>query len=175
MEGNNTRSGDEAPLSWTDPILIAEDGRGVFLKASGHIRALDCYPLREELLSRLDCPKSPTAVFIELSDCRYMDSTFIGLLVAMDGRLKSHGGRLRVFNPSAECLESLGRLGLDRVLSVEHGPLELPPGSRPLPYRGSPGAEFVLKAHEALMEKSEEAKKKFSLLKEMLEKKLRKG
>jgi hypothetical protein len=36
-----------------------------------------------------------------------------------------------------------------------------------------PGAEFILRAHEALMETSEEARKKFALLKEMLERKLK--
>lgn len=37
-----------------------------------------------------------------------------------------------------------------------------------------PGADFILSAHEALMETSDEARKKFGLLKEILERKLRK-
>jgi hypothetical protein len=36
-----------------------------------------------------------------------------------------------------------------------------------------PGAEFILKTHEALMETSAEAKKKFGLVMEILAKKLR--
>jgi hypothetical protein len=42
------------------------------------------------------------------------------------------------------------------------------------PTKDRPGADFILSAHEALMETSEEARKKFALLKEMLERKLRK-
>jgi hypothetical protein len=43
------------------------------------------------------------------------------------------------------------------------------------PNTEKPGAEFILKTHEALMETSEEARRKFALLKETLEQKLKGG
>ena len=42
------------------------------------------------------------------------------------------------------------------------------------PAAGKPGADFILTAHEALMETSDEARKKFRLVKEILERKVRK-
>jgi len=104
-----------------------------------------------------------------------MDSTFIGLLVAVDRRLKkASGGRLHVLQPSAPCLDLLRQLGLVDLLLVEldrspEFPL-LTPLERPV---GRPATEFVLKAHEALMETSEEARQKFALLRDELERKLK--
>ena len=60
------------------------------------------------------------AVYVDLSQCRYMDSTFIGLLVAIDKKLqKGSGGRLHVVQPSAECLDLLRQLGLQEFLVIE--------------------------------------------------------
>jgi anti-anti-sigma factor len=158
-----------------DALFIGTDERGVFLRARGHVRASLCYPLRDGLLAGLESGPWPAGVFIDLSECRYMDSTFIGLLVAIDKKLrKATGARLRVFRPSPECARILSQNGLQDYLLIEPEAETMPDVMEELsssPER--PGADFILKAHEALMETSEEARKKFMLLKEMLEKKLR--
>ncbi len=158
-----------------DALFLGADQRGVFLRARGHIRAPLCYPLRDGLLDRLDGGDPIPAVFIDLSECRYMDSTFIGLLVAIDKRLqKISGARLHLLRPSPECIDILSQLGLQDFLLIDRDGPVLPADMEELSSSlGRPGADFVLKAHEALMETSEEARKKFALLKEMLEKKLR--
>ncbi len=151
------------------------DERGYFLQARGSIRATLCYPLREGLLSRLEESPDVPAVFVDLSQCQYMDSTFIGLLVAMDKRLqKGSGGRLHVLQPSEECLELLRQIGLMDFLLIEDQVIAPPQLMQEISVDDvKPGAEFVLRAHEALMETSDEARKKFALLKEMLERKLK--
>lgn len=158
-----------------DALLIGADARGVFMEARGHIRAAQCYPLRDSLLSRLETAAAPPAVFIDLSACTYMDSTFIGLLVAIDKKLKRvSGARLHLLRPSPACREILSQIGLQDYLLIEPEGARMPADMEELsssPER--PGADFILKAHEALMETSEEARKKFALLKEMLERKLR--
>ena len=157
-----------------DGILVGEDHRGVFITALGSIRAALCYPLRETVLSRIEEAADVPAVFVDLSRCRYMDSTFIGLLVAIDRKLqRGLGGRLHVVDPSPESLDLLRQLGLLEILVVQTGGLN-PPAMRGLDSPAErPGAEFVLRAHEALMESSEEARKKFALLREVLEGKLK--
>jgi len=158
-----------------DSILLGEDERGYFVAARGSIRASLCYPLRERLLARLEDTTDVPAVFADLSECVYMDSTFIGLLVAVDRRLrKGSGGRLHILRPSRQCLDLLGQLGLQEILVIE------PDGNPALPEMGEleqpagrPATEFVLRAHEELMETSEEARRKFALLREQLERKLR--
>jgi anti-anti-sigma factor len=161
--------------SSADSLSIGSDERGVFMIAHGHIRAAVCYPLRDGLLARLDGAAAPPAVFIDLSECTYMDSTFIGLLVAIDKKLrKATAGRLHVLRPSPACAEILSQIGLQDYLLIDQEAREMPAGMEELSSSaGRPGADFILKAHEALMETSEEARKKFALLKEMLEKKLK--
>jgi len=159
----------------TDLILIGRDARGYFLAARGSIRATLCYPLREALLAQLEQTADVPAVYADLSECRYMDSTFIGLLVAIEKKLrKASGGRLHILRPTAECREILEQIGLKNFLLIEERDMQAPEAMAVLaPNAEKPGAEFILRAHEALMETSEEARKKFALLKETLEQKLK--
>src|SRR5208337_1151099 len=161
----------------TDLILIGRDPRGYFLMARGNIRAGLCYPLREALLAQLDQTADVPAVYVDLSECRYMDSTFIGLLVAIDKKLqKGSGGRLHILRPTVECREILEQIGLKSFLLIEERDMQAPEAMGVLaPNEERPGAEFILRAHEALMETSEEALRKFALLKETLEQKLKGG
>jgi anti-anti-sigma factor len=154
---------------------MGKDQRGYFLHARGSIRASLCYPLRESLLSRLEESSSIPAVFVDLSRCSYMDSTFIGLLVAIDKRLqKGSGGRLHILTPSEESLDLLRQIGLMDYLLVEDVAVAPPQDMEEVSSDNrTPGADFVLRAHEALMETSDEARRKFGLLKEMLERKLK--
>ncbi len=158
-----------------DTILAGADDRGYFVRALGSIRASLCFPLRAGLLARLEESSDIPAVYVDLAECTYMDSTFIGLLVAVDRRLrKGSGGRLHVLRPSAPCLDLLGQLGLVEMLLVEpDGAPAFPALSALDKPTGRPATEFVLKAHEELMETSEEARRKFALLRDQLERKLR--
>ncbi len=158
-----------------DSILIGRDSRGYFLMARGSIRASLCYPLREALLARLDVTADVPAVYVDLSECRYMDSTFIGLLVAIDKKLqKGSGGRLHLLRPTRECRDILAQMGLKNYLLIEERDVQAPADMAVLaPNTERPGADFILKTHEALMETSEEARRKFALLKETLERKLK--
>ena len=166
--------GNTSAFSGADSILVGDDERGSFIAAFGSVRATLCYPLRDTLLARLEEDSKVPAVFVDLSKCTYMDSTFIGLLVAIDKKLqKGSGGRLHVNNPSPECLDLFRQLGLENILLVETG-ASRPPEMKSLEApTGRPGADFVLRAHEALMETSEEARRKFGLLRDVLERKLR--
>jgi anti-anti-sigma regulatory factor len=166
--------GNPAAFSMTDEILVGEDGRGYFIAALGSVRATLCYPLRDALLFRLEERTDVPAVFADLSRCLYMDSTFIGLLVAIDRKLqKGSGGRLHVVDPSPACLELFRQLGLQEILLVENGGMGMPPLKSLEGPTGRPGARFVLDAHEALMESSDEARRKFGVLRDVLERKLR--
>jgi anti-anti-sigma regulatory factor len=163
-----------APLLEKDTLLVGEDERGYFITAVGSVRAGLCYPLRDVLLFRLEETRDVPAVFVDLSRCLYMDSTFIGLLVAIDKKLqKGSGGRLHVMDAGAECLDLLRQLGLQEILLLETGGVSAPPMKSLDAPAERPGAEFVLRAHEALMESSDEARRKFSVLRDVLERKLR--
>jgi anti-anti-sigma factor len=157
-----------------DALFEGWDGRGCFIAARGSVRASLCYALREGLLTRLEQSPDVPAVFVDLSQCDYMDSTFIGLLVAVDKRLhKGSGGRLHVVNPSPQCLDLLRQLGLVDLLLIDALAPQPPEMQEVEKAPGRPSPDFVLDAHKALMDTSEEARKKFSLLRDHLERKLR--
>ena len=166
MAGGNTAS---------DTLRMGRDERGYFITARGAIRAQLCSSLRELLLEKLDEGARVPAVYVDLSACRYMDSTFIGLLVAADKRLhKSSGGRLHVLSPSPEARDTLAQIGLLGYFLIEESMLPEPADMQDIAQPAKrPGPELLLQAHEALMETSEDARKEFRLLKDLLEEKLR--
>lgn len=166
--------GNPAAFPETDEILVGEDERGYFIAAVGSVRATQCYSLRDALLFRLEERTDVPAVFADLSRCRYMDSTFIGLLVAIDRKLqKGSGGRLHVVDPSPACLDLFRQLGLQEILLVETGGISMPRLINLDAPTERPAAEFVLDAHEALIESSDEARRKFGILRDVLERKIR--
>lgn len=59
-------------------------------------------------------------VRIDLRDCTYMDSTFVGTLLALHKQLDGAGqGRLTIVAPSAACARILRDLGLHDVLPTD--------------------------------------------------------
>ena len=106
-----------------------------------------------------------------------MDSTFIGQLIAIDRRLKNGlGGRLHIIQASTKCLDQLRALGLLDFLVFDSAPIAPPSEMEEIDSAsGRLDADFVLRAHQQLMDTSEIARKKFSLLRNQLEHKLKNG
>ena len=150
MDEGNTEAPQPLPVPAADSILVGSDKRGWFITARGAVRATLCYPLRETLLARLEESSDIPSVYVDLSRCIYMDSTFIGLLVAIDRRLqKGVGGRLHVMQPSRECLDLFRQLGLQDFLVIDVDLTPPPDEMRELAAApGRPGADFILRAHE---------------------------
>jgi len=159
-----------------DAIFLGEDERGIWIGASGHVRALTCFPLRDSVLVRIDRPGPSPRVTVDLSACLYMDSTFVGLVVAIDRALKRAGARLRLLAPGPACREILAQLGLEGILAAyEPGPWPVPVGAALVSSDRPPSSEFLLDVHEALMEASGPAREKFGLLKAVLEQRVARG
>jgi anti-anti-sigma factor len=159
-----------------DAIFQGEDARGIWIGACGHVRAHTCFPLRDSVLPRLDGPGPVPAVSVDLSACTYMDSTFVGLLVAIDRAQKRAGARLRMLSPTSACTDIIAQLGLDRIFAPpEPGPWSVPAGADLVSADRPPSPEFLLDVHVALMEASGPARETFGLLREVLEKRVARG
>ena len=167
--GGRLYSGPMAANSVPDACYQGEDDRGIWVGASGHVRAGTCFPLRDSVLARLDGPGPVPPVSVDLSACTYMDSTFVGLLVAIDRREKRAGSRLRLLDPSPACRGILAQLGLDGILAIETGPWPVPAGAIMVSADRPPSPEFLLDVHEMLVEASGTAREKFGLLRQVLE------
>jgi hypothetical protein len=78
--------------------------------------------------------------------------------------------------PSTECLDLFRQMGLQELLVMDRDRTTPPAGMKELASaEGRPGADFILQAHEELMETSEESRKKFGLLRDELQRKLSGG
>jgi anti-anti-sigma factor len=147
-----------------DKIFIRVTGRGSF-KISATLK---------QFVAETTSKQSVSAVVLDLSECIGMDSTFMGVLAGLSGRLKQNGQTLELINLSDKNTELLATLGVDQVIahySHNHGH-ELP--DRPaqsLPTASASKkdlAETALQAHEILVELSEENRPRFKRVIEYL-------
>lgn len=99
---------------------------------------------------------------IDLDQCTYLDSTFLGILLGLGLKLRAAGnGVLHVLNASPRNTELLKNLGLDRLINIDAkkvdlngvgtGDAALQPLECPVQTKAEAGPT-ILEAHEALME-----------------------
>jgi anti-sigma B factor antagonist len=108
-------------------------------------------------------------VIVDLSLCTGMDSTFMGMLTCIAGRLDSAGGALHVIHAAGRNAELLRGLGLDEIFTVDDNEEHLN-GSGPMPEctalekedcTKSERREVCLECHEALAAADERNASKF--------------
>jgi anti-anti-sigma factor len=157
-------------------LFYQENDSGLFIRAQGHITAAVSTDLRELILDRLSKAPVPPVLAADLSECEYMDSTFMGLLVGFHKRYKTLTGRaLTILRPTAECIKLLSGLGILKLMNLVTGDHPPSPSSwTDLRASHSPTTEVLLHAHRNLSEISPENEKKFSALQSVLEQQLEK-
>lgn len=155
----------------SEALLFQEQENVLYLKAQGHITALLCAGLRERVFSRLDSRPLVTAMYVDLSDCDYMDSTFMGLLVGFNKRLiRMQSKKLIIVQASQTARKLLSGLGLDALVDFVDHAVVFPENMQTLDALQKANTDLLIKAHENLMEISDENKQKFSGLHEVLKK-----
>lgn len=150
-------------------LFIKETNNRVFIRAQGHITANACPELKARVFDRLDAKPAVEDVIIDLSSCEYMDSTFMGLIVGFNKRFMRFSERpIRLVGLNETCTKLLRTIGVLRLVTIED---EAPSFPEPLERLGpgtKAGAGLVLKAHEELIELSEENERRFSALRDVL-------
>lgn len=141
----------------TSKILVARKdelafiqvcGRGSFQNAGG------VKSFYQELLQQ-----GVSRFVVDLNECTYLDSTFLGTLTGLGMRLKDKSagkGKLHIVNVNSRNVELLRNLGLDRLFNIDVKPREFvkPPELKevePEPVNKTESAEQMLEAHENLM------------------------
>ena len=97
-------------------------------------------------------------VIVDLSFCTGMDSTFMGTLTCISGRLGEAGGSLHIIHAAGRNGELLRGLGLDEIFTVDDGEEHLPEPAVAPACAAVPAAvcskqertEICLESHEAL-------------------------
>jgi hypothetical protein len=105
-----------------------------------------------------------------------MDSTFMGLLIGFNKKFYNrHKKKMNIIHASEESFSHLAELGLDKILNFvgnEDKGIEFPEKMEIISQKEKITPEFILKAHEELIEVSEDNRARFKLVKEILSKQL---
>lgn len=102
-------------------VQYHQDGATLTFKVEGRATMTQSLPLRRFAERALET--GTTAVRVDLHDATYMDSTFVGTLLALHKAMEAGGkARLTVLAPSSPCVRILRDLGLFDVLLTDESP-----------------------------------------------------
>ena len=158
------QSNDDLQAAITDHcIFIRVIGRGSFKVAA---------PLKQFIRDVAPRQSVPT-VAIDLEECVGMDSTFMGVLAGLSGRLKKSNQTLELLNMSKKNAQLLKTLGIDQVLSFYHNGHGHALASQQVETISTEAskkelAETALQAHEKLVQLSDENLPRFKRVIEFL-------
>jgi anti-anti-sigma factor len=91
-------------------------------------------------------------VRVDLRDCVYMDSTFLGTLLTLKKAVERQAGRFTLVMPSVACARILQQMGVDDVLPAELAELNPATEWLDIPAEDDPASfrRNVTQAHEEL-------------------------
>ncbi|MBQ1999150.1 MAG: STAS domain-containing protein [Spirochaetales bacterium] len=158
-------------------LLIASKGNDLYFQTLGHITANLCFPLRNIIMKRISSFSVPFEINIDLSQTSYMDSTFLGIMVALDkaifAKLKTH---VYIVCPNEISLKLLKNMGLDKFLKIKDTPipedLVFERFDDSIDIDELEQLKIVLDSHDKLCELSEENQKRFGALCKILQNQL---
>lgn len=160
-------------------ILIATKENAVYFKAFGHVTANLCFPFRDMIMKRLSSFSIPFEIYFDLSETKYMDSTFLGILVGTDKLLYSKFQKhLYVNHPNEISLKLMKNMGLDRFLKFSQvtfpQDLSFILFDDTITLEEEEKTKIILESHQELSELSDENKSKFRTLQGILKSQLKK-
>lgn len=135
-----------------DKVLIRVIGRGSF-KLSATLK---------QFIAEITSKQPISVVVIDLAHCIGMDSTFMGVLAGLSGRLRKTDQNLELINLSEKNMSLLATLGVDQVITHyghSHGYELTAQPTESLHAETATKknlAETALQAHETLMQLNEE-------------------
>jgi anti-anti-sigma factor len=152
-----------------EAILFGESDNVVYIKAIGHVTASLCADLKARVFLRMDSKPDIRDIVFDLSDCNYMDSTFMGLLVGFNKRsLRSSERPITLLKVGESCMKLLKTIGILRIVHLSEEDYAVPASLEKLVSTRKATANFLLNAHENLIEISEENEKRFAALRSVL-------
>ncbi len=157
-----------------EALLLAEQDNTIFIRAVGHITANSCADLKARVFERIESSPVIDNLYVDLSACEYMDSTFMGLLVGFNKRFLRVAERpITILSATETCTKLLKTIGIARMVVMSDDAVDFPEGMEAVG-GAKADASFLLSAHEDLIELSEENEKRFSALRSVLAKELEK-
>jgi len=153
-----------------ESLRIGLSGSTLVVAPEGHMTAALCPALTQRLSAFLRPEARVEALHFDYARCRYMDSTFLGLIVSLAKKAQSLGlGKPVVHGADAQCMSLFRTMGMTRLLQFEEGPSPQPDAAEALNAHEALKASFILDAHRELMDLSPENEERFRALAGALE------
>lgn len=157
-------------------VLIGALDHGYIIKVIGKGTMEFCSDLFLYLSEKIDGQKIQ-AVYFELSSAVYLDSSFIGVIVSIQKKMKSiPDSAVILLNPSDKVKDILNTMGLLEIIPIQEASglknIEVSEEIKKKLDKDYQDILLLLESHQSLMELNPENKKKFSLVEEMLKKEL---
>lgn len=159
-------------------VIIGIITSGYIIKVIGKGTMEYCSELFQFLSEKIENEKAEN-VYFELSETTYLDSSFIGVIVSVQKKLKKvSNGNLILLNPSDKTKEILSTMGLLDIMPIQENDtfknIEISSEIKKKLEKNYQDIQVLLESHQNLMELSSENRKRFSLVEEMLKKELEK-
>jgi anti-anti-sigma factor len=156
-----------------EKAFIGFHGGALVLRAEGHITAALCPALKSRLLPFLAPDGGANRLHVDLSDCDYMDSTFLGLLVFLAKTARNQTlPPLLVHGANAQCTSLFRTMGMMKLLEFSDEPSPSGGSFEEIVSNESLNSRFLLDAHRELTALSPENRNRFDVLTAILEKDL---
>jgi anti-sigma B factor antagonist len=137
----------------TGRVLVGTVDQSVFVQVEGRGTHVNSQPLRECLIQMVQ--RGYRSFQLDLGDCTYMDSTFLGVLAHVCLQLRSRLGTFTIPRITDRNLELLQTMGIDRFFEFGCNASEEPCNFTQLPTDQRSKQEWgqtVLDAHRTLVD-----------------------
>ena len=146
-------------------IKVGRTKQALVVKVLGGGTSANSSSIRQFLATSFD--RGVKKTIFDLSECDYVDSTFMGVLV---WAARCPEGSAKVVGAHAQVRDTLHAMKLELVLDISEEPPEERLGLHNLPdLKGPPEADLIYEAHQELARVSPENRKLFARLLEVLE------
>jgi len=142
-----------------------------FIRVSDKASYLNCSPVRDFILNRLESGK--TSFVVDFDQCKSIDSTFLGILVSLAIKVKSSGS-LTLLNLRDRNLETVRNLGIHKIALVStesFGELDETVSIDESGAETKASTRVIYEAHKSLMDLNQKNQKLFCDVVKFLEQK----
>lgn len=151
-------------------IYFGFAGAALTIIPVGHITAALCPELKAKIQPFLLPDSRIGSLRLDLSDCDYMDSTFLGLIIYLSKMMKNAGlGAPSVHMASEQCMSLFRTMGMLKMLEFSDQSCPRPAQPVALSTPADITATFLLEAHRELTMLSPENEERFRSLTKALE------
>jgi anti-sigma B factor antagonist len=151
----------------SEEVYFAVFDNDIYIRGTGNITFLSCSALKE--LYRKKINEHINYVYLNLEDCEYMDSTFIGTIVILNKLcLEKKGEKITLVKPTGICRKILSDSGVLSLVEITQDSVSWPENENIVSPGYNDNTDLILESHQELSSLSEKNRKKFQLLQNIL-------